>query len=384
MAQPSKTKPRRKICFVTGSRAEFGLMHSTLSAIRDHPRLQLQVVVTGMHLDRSRGNTIDETRRDGGTIDARVPWRHKLPRAQATGHATAELAATFARLHPDVLLIVGDRVEALAAATAGHLCDIPVAHVHGGDRAVGQADDSLRHAITKLAHVHFPATPQSARRLLRLGEDRWRIHRFGSPGIAGIRAAAATLPEIRSLLPGVAPGRFALLALHPVDPDDATEFRRARMLLAATLAAGVEQVVIIHPNNDPGSEGIARCWRAVRDRRVTCVANVPRPYFLGLLRDAAFLVGNSSSGIIEAASFGTPVIDVGPRQAGREHAGNVVHSDYDPPAIKRAMDRVWRGGHPRKVRCRNPYGGTGTGTRIAELLAVISLDRRLLRKLIAY
>src|SRR5205823_3026318 len=156
----------RTICFVTGTRADFGLMQSTLRAIAAHPNLRLQIIATGMHLDPAHGRTIDQIGRDGFKVDATVPWKpagsNLTLLAQETGAATALLAAAYAKLNSDIILVVGDRVEAFAAATAAHLSGKILAHVHGGDRAQGQVDDTLRHAITKLAHIHFPATKQSA------------------------------------------------------------------------------------------------------------------------------------------------------------------------------------------------------------------------------
>ncbi|MEL7238769.1 MAG: UDP-N-acetylglucosamine 2-epimerase, partial [Planctomycetota bacterium] len=189
--------PLRKICFVTGTRAEFGLMQTTLRALETHAAVELQLVATGMHLSAKHGRTIDDIASAGFAIDAAVPWRD-VTRNEATGQAIADLSRTFAKLSPNIVLVVGDRVEAFAAATAAHLGDIPLAHVHGGDRATGQADDSLRHAITKLAHVHLPATPTSRDRLLKLGEDDWRVHLVGAPGIDGIEEQAAASAEVTS------------------------------------------------------------------------------------------------------------------------------------------------------------------------------------------
>ncbi len=369
-------KPRRNVCFVTGTRAEFGLMGTTLAAIRADPDLRLQIVATGMHLSAAHGRTVDGIRAGGWTVDATVPWDGDGLAAQ-TGRATAGLAAAIDRLGTDVVLVVGDRVEAFAGATAGHLSGRVVAHVHGGDRAMGQVDDALRHAITKLAHVHFPATAASAERLVKLGEDRWRVRLAGSPGIDGIAAAAP---------PGRAGpydrGRYALVVLHPTDADEAAEARRAKLLLAGTFRIGLPPV-IIYPNNDPGHAGIVRCWETF-GRPWSRHRDVPRPQFLALMRDAAVLVGNSSSGIIEAASFGTPVVDVGPRQQGREHGPNVVHVPWSKPAIDRAVAAIWNDGRPVRFPKRNVYGGRGTGRKIAAVLAGLELDGRLRRKLIAY
>jgi UDP-hydrolysing UDP-N-acetyl-D-glucosamine 2-epimerase len=341
-----------------------------------------------MHLDRAHGRSIDAIRADGWKIDATVPWPRSTTASQnarGTGAAMANLAAAFETLRSDVVLVVGDRVEAFAAAAAAHVAGIAVAHVHGGDRALGQIDDSLRHAVTKLAHVHFPATAASAARIRRLGEDAWRIHRVGSPGLDGIRAAAASRAEVAGAFPGLEPCRFALLVLHPATSDQRVERRVAETVVRAVLRAGIPRVVIVHPNNDPGGRGIARAWEsAAHDRRLVIRRDVPRAIFLGLMREAAVLVGNSSSGIIEAASFGTPVVDIGSRQGGRERSGHVVNVTARPAAIRAALGKIWRGGRPIRFRGRNVYGGDGAGTRIASALSRLSVDARLLRKLIAY
>lgn len=363
---------RKTICFVTGTRAEFGLMRSVLESVRKDRRLRLRIVATGMHLSAKHGRTIETF-----TADELVPWRGPSP-AIATGNAVAALARIFARMRPDVVLIVGDRVEALAAATAAHLSGIAVAHVHGGDRALGQVDDSLRHAISKLAHIHFPATSQSAQRLKKMGEDAWRIHRVGSPGIDAVHRIAAAPDHLVK-------HKFALLLLHPMDADESVEFRRARMILNSLVRRGIQRIVIIYPNNDPGHAGIIRCWRKhARGERFIVRPNVQRAVFLGLLRDAAMLVGNSSAGIIEAGSFATPVVDIGPRQLGRQRGRNVVNVPYQRERIDAAIGRIWRGGHPIRRRAVNIYGGGSAGRKIAAILGGLQVDDRLLRKIIAY
>lgn len=347
-------------------------MESTLAAIAAHPKLSLQIVVTGMHLDRRLGNSKSQITQRGFAIDRIVRWPSSERVARSTGRAMAQLADAFDYLKSDIVLIVGDRVEAFAAASAAHISGRIVAHVHGGDRALGQVDDALRHAITKLAHVHLPATRRSAQRIIKLGEGRWRVHQVGSPGIDGIIAAANT---------DRSPGRYALLVLHPMSADAQLERRRARMILKSIRRAGIERIVIIYPNNDPGGDGIIRAWEETPPEFLTFFRNLSRGEFLGLMRDAAVLVGNSSSGIIEAASFGTPVVDIGPRQFGRERGANVVKVPYSATAIERAVRRAIN--RPRPVSC-NVYGGRGTARRIAKILAGVAIDSRLQRKLIAY
>jgi GDP/UDP-N,N'-diacetylbacillosamine 2-epimerase (hydrolysing) len=373
-------------------------MRSVLDAIAKDKQLQLQIVVTGMHLNREHGKTIEGIRGENWGIDAVVKWAW-ANRAVVTGEAIAALAKVFGKLKPDVVLVVGDRVEAFAAASAAHLCDIAVAHVHGGDRAMGQMDDSLRHAISKLAHVHFPATKLSAERLTRMGEDRRRIFRVGSPGIDGIvEATEDNLVGVRGLAknphPNPPPGykgrgkearQFAMVVLHPISADESQEFRQAEMIVRAVRKSGIPRTVVIYPNNDPGSAGIIRCWKRLeKDPKFIVHSNVSRAIFLGLLRDAAMLIGNSSSGIIEAASFRTPVIDIGPRQLGRERCKDVKNVPYRASAIEGAIRNIWNGGTPRRGRWANPYQGELAGRKIAEILAKTRIDQRLLRKVISF
>ena len=377
----------RRICFVTGTRAEFGLMEGVLRRIRKDERFKLQLVATGMHLDRSRGYSLNLLQSYGWRFDRVIPWAtsSSSPRATAasTGRAMAGLANALAFLRSDIVLVTGDRAEAFAAASAGYIGGHLVAHIHGGDRAFGLIDDSLRHAITKLAHIHFPATAQSAHRIAKLGEDPWRIFRAGSPGLDGIRDRAAPVSELRIEFRGPLPQKFALLVLHPQTADDAEEAKIAQGVLQAILATGFPGVVIVYPNNDPGSVGIARTWDNVRSPKVILRHNLTRDLFLGLMREAAVLVGNSSSGIIEAASFGTPVIDIGSRQFGRERGGNVIHVEEPGKELRAALARIWRKGNPRRFPARNIYGGSGAIEKICDTLASIDLDR-FRRKLIAY
>ncbi len=381
--------PARKICYVSGTRAEFGLMRSTLRAIQSHPKLRLQLVVTGMHLDKKHGRSADAIRRDGWTIDAEVPWGSASndpdATALATGEAIAGLSRSFTKLKPDIVLVCGDRVEAFAAAAAGHVGQRLVAHVHGGDKAQGQVDDALRHAITKLAHLHLAATKQSAARIKKLGEDVSRVHVVGAPGLDGILDEPLTLAELLGIVPEVRRQDFALVVLHPDAPSEQLAFDRASMLLRAAATIGYERLVIVAPNNDPGAAGIFRAWdEAAKKSHISLHRDLPRRAFLALLRDAAVLVGNSSAGIIEAASFGTPVMNVGPRQLGRERSGNVTDVPYSEAAIRKALAKLWNRGRPKRFTGRNVYGGAGAASRIAAILGRVPLDDRLRRKLITY
>jgi UDP-N-acetylglucosamine 2-epimerase (non-hydrolysing)/GDP/UDP-N,N'-diacetylbacillosamine 2-epimerase (hydrolysing) len=368
-------------------------MLPVLRAIKGHPGLNLQLLATGMHLSPAHGDTLASLASEGFPPDRVVDWpptNVPTPTTTAihTGRAIAEMAQALADFKTDIALVAGDRVEAFAGATAAHISNIAVAHVHGGDRAAGQVDDSLRHAITKLAHIHFPATRKSAERIYRLGEDRWCIIRAGSPGLDGIVRAAASRSETTKAVGGLTRGKFALVLLHPADADDEVEFNRADLVLDATMSVPFEQIVMVCPNNDPGSAGIMRCWNEIdvqdNSRRIRRHRDLGRPVFLSLLRDCTALIGNSSSGIIEAASFGTPVIDIGYRQNGRERSANVTNVPYHKGRLLSALTRIWNKGRPRRFKPDNVYSGKDAARTIANALATVSLDERLLHKLIRY
>lgn len=380
---------RRRVCFVTGSRAEFGLTASTLRALRDHPAIELQIIATGMHLHASRGSTLREIRRDGWMVNATVPWREDASpsgTARAMGLATATLVGRLDQLEPDIVLVVGDRVEAFAAASAAHVSGRIVAHVHGGDRAMGLVDDSLRHAISKLAHIHFAATRQSGERLHAMGEDRWRIRVVGAPGVDDVRRQAASVRTIRAFAADLGIDRIdqsALLLLHPSEANDRLEAARTRQLISAAAANFGEPIIALLPNTDPGADGIAAALRqAAQRKQVRLVTHAERSVFLGLLRDCRALIGNSSAGIIEAGSFGTPVLDIGPRQRGRERGGNVLHSEWRVPNLTAAMARIAR--QRRRAVADNPYDRGGAAKKIVRVLASLALDERLQRKVIRY
>lgn len=385
MTAARRSAHRRQIAAVTGSRAEYGLLRSTMSAIARHPRLRLSVVACGMHLLREFGSTVRQISHDGFSIDARVRMQQgdDRPLDQAVGLARG-VRGIARHLHDsdcDIVLVLGDRIEALAGALAGSATGRIVAHIHGGDRATGDADDAFRHAISKLAHVHLPATRQSALRLRRLGEDPWRIHLVGPPGLDDVYEFLRARP-----LRPVA-SDFALVVQHPTGRASEVERRVMNNLLDAVGDASLRPVVIV-PNTDRGSSGIRRAIREHhRERggagRVELHASLPREAFLALMHEAAVLVGNSSAGVLEAPLLGVPVVNVGDRQHGREAIGpGAIHVGEDRRAIGGAINRALRLGKRRQVTARRRP--SYVGERIACVLAGLRMDDRLHRKTIAY
>jgi UDP-hydrolysing UDP-N-acetyl-D-glucosamine 2-epimerase len=363
------------VAIVTGTRAEFGLLRPVMSAVRDEPGLRLSVVPAGSHLVLP-GQTYREVKAEFGEFIAEgVPMQAaghagRIDDAQAVGRGIARFARVFERTAPDWVVVLGDRIEAFAAASAASVGGFGLAHVHGGDRAEGIADEAMRHAITKLAHLHFPATHASAQRILRMGEDPATVFVVGSPAIDGLDAVAPLDADAFDAL-----GRpSVLLLLHPVGRSDDVEEAAARGVLEGL--AG-ERVLALDPNLDAGHLGIRRAldaWspqpNASLDGR-TRAAHLPRATFIGLLKRLAeqggVMVGNSSAALIEAAVLRLPALDIGPRQAGRERCANAVHIDDEAPAAVAAGVARARGLDRSAIT--HPYGVGDAGVRIARHLA---------------
>lgn len=373
----------RRVAIVTGTRAEYGLLRSTLAAVAAHPRLELQLVVTGMHLVRTCGYTVRTIARDPWPIAARVPMQRgndrPLDQAEGLARGIAGIARALVRLRSDIVVVLGDRIEALAGGLAGLTTGCVVAHVHGGDVAPGDFDDSVRHALTKLAHLHLVATQDAARRVERLGEEPRRIHVVGAPALDELRLLRGAARSSR------APRDLALVVYHAHGRSAAREYTVTRNVLQAVTTAGL-RCLVIHPNTDRGHAGVVRAIEehaAARPQWVKVVRSLPRSEYLRHLQAAAVLVGNSSSGIMEAPLLGTPAVDVGVRQAGRLAAGPlVVRAGESPSAIRTALRHALQ--LHRVPARKTPYGDGCTGVRIATLLARVSLGPRVTRKVITY
>lgn len=378
---------RRRIAVVTGTRAEFGLLRPVMNAIKDRRDCELLVIAAGSHLI-SPAETYHDVKAEFFVSDA-VPMQvagqtGRAADVQALGRGVERFGRAFERLTPDWVVVLGDRIEAFAAASAGSVGGYAVAHLHGGDRAEGVADEAMRHAITKLAHLHLPASPQSAERIIRMGERPAHVHTVGSPAIDGLAAVAplgdAEYRELGS--PSV------VVLMHPIGrTEEQEEAVMAGVLDAALGSTGDGGVLVLHPNFDPGREGIVRAIHgAEQNHRVRVKSHLPRPVFLGLLRRLAsaggVLVGNSSGALIEGAALKVAAVDVGSRQAGRERAGNVVHSVEQPDQVQRAI------GKARDLdlaSLAHPFGDGLTGPRVAAVLVSTNPhDPVLLRKHCAY
>lgn len=367
-------KPRRRILYVTGTRADFGLMRSTLERIDRDARLSLDVVVTGMHLDSAYGLTVSEIEQSGLAISARVAVEPGVPSgalmAANVGRMLTGFVPAIQASAPDIVVLLGDRGEMLAGAIAALHLNIPVAHIHGGERS-GTVDEPVRHAISKLSNLHLVATPESRTRLIAMGEAPSSIHVVGAPGLDGLgdlpqrdRTQLATDYGLDAERP------IALLVYHPVVQEAAAAGEHITAIVESLLAAQV-QIVALKPNSDAGSAQV----RAVLEEReaagqIHLFTHLPRGAFAEFMAVADLMVGNSSSGIIEAASFGTPVVNIGSRQNLRERNANVIDVGVNGDDIRGALASALSG--PRYARA-NVYGDGHAGQRIVNILAEVDL-----------
>ncbi|MAF85438.1 MAG: UDP-N-acetylglucosamine 2-epimerase (hydrolyzing) [Dehalococcoidales bacterium] len=381
----------RKIAAVTGSRAEYGILYPVLKAIEAHPGLRLSLVVTGMHLSHEFGYTVQEIEKDGFKIEDKVdmlPSDDTLEAmAKSVGVGITGLAQTWSQLKPDIILVLGDRVEPLAAAIAGAYMNIPVAHIHGGDSPRSGLDEYARHAITKLAHIHFSATGKSAERITKMGEDEWRVHIVGSPSLDTILNETSLPADTLTEKLGISLTQpLILLVQHPVT----TQVDEAPKQMRETLEAIVEignPTALVYPNSDAGGRSIIEVIKQYEKYPfIKTFPNLPNKEYLSLMKMAGVMVGNSSSGIIEAPSLGLPVVNIGTRQEGREWGKNVIDVGHNKQEIIKGIEKALTDNEflVEVKKCESPYGEGKAAPKIAETLSQVEITLQLLQKKIAY
>jgi UDP-N-acetylglucosamine 2-epimerase (non-hydrolysing)/GDP/UDP-N,N'-diacetylbacillosamine 2-epimerase (hydrolysing) len=390
---------KRKVAVFTGNRAEYGLQYPILKAVNEHPTLEYQLLVSGAHLDNNFGRTLDEIRSDGFHIDAEIKLEmgadSKSSTALAIGSGVSAISHALEIFQPDIMVVYADRFEGFAAVIASTQMNIPTAHIEGGDLTEGGAlDDSVRHAMTKLAHLHFTTNQQATNRLLAMGEESWRVHTVGFPAIDLISEGRYASPEeVAEKLHLDLARPVVLFTQHSVT----TEFEQAagqiQPALAAMKALAAEgvQVVITYPNNDAGGRAIIATLVELDGEHVPGIKvhrSLGRYLYHGVLalaRDPEMrlaCVGNSSSGIKETPAFGCPTVNIGSRQEGRLRGSNVLDVEYDAEEIVSAVRRCLYAEDFRKTcsTTGNPYYLGDAGRKIAEVLSEVRLDQALLRK----
>ncbi|HEX3519223.1 MAG TPA: UDP-N-acetylglucosamine 2-epimerase [Solirubrobacteraceae bacterium] len=374
-----------KVAVITGSRADYGLLRPTLAALSEQPDFELCLLVTAMHLHPSYGDTLAEIAADGHAIAARVEAGARVGDrgdfARNIGHATIAFSDALADARPDLLLVLGDRFEIVAGALAAASLGIPVAHIHGGELSEGSLDDSLRHCITKLSHIHFVATRTYAERVCQLGEDPDSVHIVGAAALESIAHLPLLEEQELARALGLEQLRRPLLALtlHPASLAPEAAGAQAEAVIGAVedLLHDSGSIVVSLPNDDPGSPVIHELlssWGA-RRANVHVFATLGQRRYLSLLRCADLVLGNSSSAIIEAPSFRVPVVNVGDRQRGRLMAANVIGAGAQRPAVaaamRRALDPAFRAS---LSELENPYDHGDVAMSILETLRRTPLE----------
>lgn len=380
---------KRKICIVTANRAEYSRTKSVISSILQHPELDLSIVVTGSHLLEKYGNTASEVRADFSSnhqIYMELDGNNLCTMAKSIGIAISDLATYFDNTKPDAVIVVGDRYEALAVAVAASVMNVPVAHIQGGE-ITGTIDESIRHAITKLAHIHFPATEQSKERIIKMGEKPDRVFNVGCPGADLLLSAPDYTHEetIRCFNDACVKAEvlklnhadpFILILQHPVTTEFNKNFGQIQETFSALERIEGFQKIIIWPNIDAGSNEIAIAMRRFQNNQkmkgLAFMKHAPFDIFINLLRHAKCLIGNSSSGIREACYFGTPAVNIGTRQQHREHGKNVIHVPYDRAEIYKAFEYQINHG---RYEPEFLFGNGKAGEKIADILAEIDLSQ---------
>ena len=379
---------RRSIAAVTTSRADFGLFEPVLQRIRTDAALELRLMPSGAHFSPLYGRTVSELEALGLDYERGLEMRldSDTPEAvsKSLGVGVLAFAQAFSGQRPDLLLVIGDRIEMLCAAFAAIPYNIPIAHLYGGKVSEGAIDELARHALTKMSHLHFVTTETHARRVMQMGEEPWRVFNFGSPGLDRMHEHPRTpRPQLCGDLGLAADKPFLLVTFHPVTLEPGE--RRAQIAaLMSALERADSQVVLTYPNADAGSSEIIEAlerFAAARPQTVKLLKNAGGRTYFDLMASAAAMVGNSSSGIAEAPSFELPVVNIGTRQAGFERAANVVDVGYGADEIVAGIERATSAEFKAGLRgLENPYGDGHSSERIVAELRAVALDDRLLRK----
>jgi GDP/UDP-N,N'-diacetylbacillosamine 2-epimerase (hydrolysing) len=378
----------RTIATLTGSRGEWGYIRPILKCIDQDPGLDYRIIATHMHLLPTFGSSVREIERDGFHVDERLHMTfdgyNAVTMTKSLGVLMLELPTVLQKMRPDILLLAGDRGEQLIGAIVGLHLGIPVAHIQAGEIS-GNVDGIVRHSITKLAHIHFAANEEFGQRVRNLGEQDFRIFVTGAPLVDElVQGQYTSEKELRVKYRLPESERLVLTVQHPVTEEEDS----AGEQVEATLQALMEldwPAIFVYPNADAGSEQIRQALSAVKRPRVRMFRNLPRQDYLGLMRIASVMVGNSSSGIMEAPSFGTPTVNIGRRQNGRPQASNVINVGYQKAQIIEAVKQATTPEFMKQARSAgNPYGDGNSSARIVDILKNIPINDELLIKELTY
>jgi UDP-hydrolysing UDP-N-acetyl-D-glucosamine 2-epimerase len=366
----------RKICVVTGSRAEYDLLYQLMNKLKQDSDFSLQVVVTGTHLSSEFGSTVDKIEEDGFIVDEKVHMLlsndSPIAISKSIGLAVIAFADVFARLKPDLILILGDRFEILAVAQVAVIHQIPIAHIHGGEVTEGAYDDAIRHSLTKMSHYHFVAAEEYRKRVIQMGEDPKFVYNVGAPGIENLRKMdKLSKLELEQSLNFKLERPFFLVTFHPETVIN-LEGGSIDDLLLALAHFSEYSIIFTSPNADNGNKHISDAIRGFVDlypNRSQFFVSLGRQRYLSLMHLAEMVIGNSSSGIIEAPALGVPTVNIGHRQAGRLMAESIVNTHLDRESIISAIEKVLLPDFKQKIGfAKSLYGKDETSQKILSIL----------------
>lgn len=374
---------KRKICIVTSTRADWGLLSGVARELRAYETVELQIIATNMHLDPRYGMTVDEILEDGFQVNERVEMNARsasaLDTAVATGKCLGGVAKALNRLKPDLLVILGDRYEMLAVATAATIMRVPIAHIAGGEISEGAFDDNIRHALTKLASLHFTATDAYRNRVISMGENPAHVINTGALGVYNIiHEPVIPKAELERFIGIDINASTLLVTFHPATMDPIPVEERCEALLQALDGFISSHIIFTYPNNDPEGEVIIKMIRDYEARypgRVAVVPSLGRRRYLSTLHFVSAVVGNSSSGIVEVPTMRIPTVDIGIRQQGRIAASSVIHCHGEADDIHQAISfALSPAGKRLALETDNPYAKRDTVSRIVDSLATIRIS----------
>tara|TARA_Y100000296_G_C5148408_1_gene245029 strand:+ start:138 stop:1304 length:1167 start_codon:yes stop_codon:yes gene_type:complete len=386
---------KRKILGITGIRSEYEISHPVFNALNQHKNIDFELVASGAHLSSLHNYTIKDIKKDKfkimDEIENLISGNSGTSRAKGIGILIMGLTQTIQRTKPDIIFVTGDREEPLAAAIVGNYLNIPVAHLFGGDRCGHSADDPIRHSISKIAHIHFTACGDHSERLIKMGEEKNRIFETGSPSLDNF-LSCPLLPQTELLkrleFNDLTPGPLLTVLQHPLSSEQALSYKHMEKTMEAVKDLGLKTVVI-YPNSDPGSSDIIEVFQKyTKYSNIKIVKNLRRDVYINLLKNSSCLIGNSSSGLLEAPFIKLPAINIGGRQSGRKNAGNVIFIKNDTEEIKHTINKI---ALDTKIRSdiisrtnQHYYGSGDSSNKIVRILSKIKINKKLLFKANSY
>ena len=373
---------KRKICVVTGSRAEYGLLYWLMKEINDDKDLELQIIVTGMHLSKEFGNTFQQIEKDGFTINKKVDISLSsdtdVAITKSMGLGMIGFADAFSKLKPELIVVLGDRFEIFSAVSSAMIARVPVAHLHGGEASEGVIDESIRHAITKMSHLHFVATDEYKNRVIQLGEQPKRVFNVGGLGIDNInKLKLLSKADFENVINFKLIEKNILITFHPATLEKSSSKIQFKELLNSLSELRNTNIIFTKANSDSGGRAINRMIDeyAVKQKNVIVFKSMGQLKYLSALKFIDAVIGNSSSGLIEAPSFKIGTIDIGDRQKGRIKARSVISCQPNKEDIDKSLVKLYSKEFQKIVNnVDNPYGTGGASKKIMNIIKDINLD----------